>query len=327
MFSDNVIEEEYIGDCFVVKEAPGQGLGAYATRLLPKFTLILVEEPLLRGDEIENAYRAHMEGIHSNHNDDECYLRDVVGLGQAERGRVWRLHDQFLNTYVNPSEVVHSSSGEKRLFGIIKSNAYLSTDQNALGIYPTAARLNHSCSPNVSYGFDGWKMRMYTTRDVQPGEELCSCYSDVIFYGSKEYRQAYMEAKFNFECQCHAVCGNCNVDAVKMSDDRRSQLKFLSAMIKSRADHIQERPSYHDLEMILKSIDLLITEGVDHNMATMYLLAYETAYRLQAIDVIREHKLDQCCLSLLEVSRGVDHPATRAFRERMAMNDAFLRVQ
>ena len=331
MFSDNALKEDLLKDCFVIKEAPGLGLGAYATRYIPKLTLVLVEEPLLRGDEIENAKRQYMENIHSSHLDDEYYLRDVIGLDQAGRDRVWGLHDQFVNTYSNLSDdgidAAHSASREKRLYGVIKSNAYFCNDTNALGLYPTAARLNHSCSPNVSYGFDGWTMRMYTTRDVQPGEELCSCYTDVVYHGSREYRQAYMDAKFNFECQCHAVCGNCDVDAVKSSDERRSQLKFLSAIISSRADQIQERPNHRDLEMIIQCISLLITEGVSHNMATLYILAYNTAYRLKAVDVIREHNLDQCSLSLLEVSRGLEHPVTRAFREKLMLDAAFLQSQ
>jgi hypothetical protein len=311
-------EEEHVGDFFTVKKTLDSGLGAYATRFLPRFTLILIEEPVLRGEELANAKIFHQNGTHSCQHDDEYYLRDVVGVDDTSRCRLWKMHDQYVKTYSNTStDIDHSLLEEKRLFGIIESNAFFSTDENSLGLYPIAARLNHSCSPNVGYGFDGWTIRMYTTRDVQPGEELTDCYSDVVYHGSREFRQEYLEEKFHFQCQCHAICCNSSLDIVKVSDERRSRLKFLTMMLGNRSERIREDPTHFDLDIILECIEILVTEGIDHNMGAMYQFAYETAHKVNAIDAIQEYRLDFMCISLLEVSKGSNHAATKAFRERL----------
>ena len=73
-----------------------------------------------------------------------------------------------------------------------------------------AARLNHSCCPNVGYDFDDdWTVRMYTTRDVQAGEELLDCYSDVVYHPDVAVRRAVLQKRFGFCCTCH-VCSEQN---------------------------------------------------------------------------------------------------------------------
>ncbi|GFH47568.1 hypothetical protein CTEN210_04043 [Chaetoceros tenuissimus] len=307
---------ELVGDIFEVKQS-ASGLGAYALKFLPKWTLILVEDPYLFGKDIDNINDLYKDGKLTSQHDDDCYLQNVLGFDSEKRRRIWQMHDQFVGTY---------ATNQKRLFGILKSNVYFSTDEHSHGLYPIAARLNHSCCPNVGYGFDGWKMRMYTTRDVQPGEELYSCYSDVVYHGSRDFRQAYMDVKFNFECQCSAICSNGDLNIIKASDGRRSQLKLLSLMLAERAVDIKCNPTGRDLEMILTCISLLVMEGIDHNIHGMYQLAYETAMKLNAFHIIHEHKLESCCLSLLEVSKGSDHILTKAFRDRLLLDGSLFSV-
>jgi hypothetical protein len=306
-------DEEHVSDMFTVKPTL-HGLGAFADRFLPRLTLILVEDPILRGEEISHAKMLHNNGSHKRWEDDDNYLREVIQLNDEKRQRLWSMHDQFIHLYNSPHEK------EKRLFGIIESNAFFSTDENKLGLYPIAARLNHSCSPNVGYGFDGFTLRMFTIRDVQAGEELTDCYSDVVYHSSREFRRDYMEEKFNFRCQCLATCCNNNFDFIKESDERRARLKFLTIMLGERSGHIRKSPVHSDLDMLVESIHLLEIEGIDHNMATLYHFAYDIARKLNAVEVIRDQKLDIHCMSLLEVSKGQNHQVTKAFRERLVMD-------
>lgn len=301
-------------DCFTVKRT-ACGLGAFADHFLPRLTLILVEDPIIRGEEISHAKILHKNGTHKSRNDDDNYLREIIQMKDKTRNRLWKMHDQFVNSYSSPHEK------EKRLYGIIESNAFFSTDENKLGLYPIAARLNHSCSPNVGYGFDGWTLRMFTVRDVQAGEELTDCYSDVVYHSSRAFRQEYIEQKFNFHCQCLATCRTNNFNFIKESDERRIRLKFLTMMLGARSDHIKNNPVCTDLDMLLESIHLLEVEGINHNMATLYQFAYEIASKLNAVDVIRDKKLDTHCMSLLEVSKGHNHPVTKAFREKLLMDE------
>ena len=108
-----------------MKKTLGSGLGAYATRFLPRFTLLFIEEPILRGDELVNAKSFHQNGTHSCQHDDAYYLQDVVGLDGTSRRRLWKMHDKYVKTYINTStDIDHSLSEEKRLIGVIESNAF-----------------------------------------------------------------------------------------------------------------------------------------------------------------------------------------------------------
>lgn len=314
-------DEELVNNYFTVKYTQNSGFGAFATVPIKKLTLILVEDPILRGEEIVTAKIAHRNGSHVCQMDDEYYLRDVVGLNDVTRYRLWKMHDQFVGAYETPN------SNEKRLYGIIESNAFFSTDENKLGLYPIAARLNHSCKPNCGYGFDGFTLRLFTTKNIEAGEELTDCYSDVIYHGSREYRQAFMEEKFKFRCNCLATCNSSSLEATKTSDERRSRLKYLTLLLGSRSSQIKDAPSNFDLDMIIECVNLLVAEGVDHNMASIYQFAYETAHKLNALHVIRENELGLNCISLLEVSKGMYHPATTAFRDRLNADSASLRPQ
>jgi hypothetical protein len=98
-------------------------------------------------------------------------------------------------------------------------------------------------------------------------------------------------------------------------------------LLGSRSGRIREEPTRFDLDIILECINILVIEGIDHNMVAMYQFAYEAAHKLNAIDVIKEHGFDCMCMSLFEVSKGSDHAATKAFRERLIIDAASMRFQ
>ncbi|KAL7467925.1 hypothetical protein ACHAXS_008156 [Conticribra weissflogii] len=345
---------------FTIQANPIHGcLSAYASRPIPRRTVILVEAPPLFGDDIDALTRNHDDGTHCRRADDEAFLRDRVGLDEEQCRRIWELHDQFADApEINPS------NDEKRLLGIIKTNAYFSTDKKGLGLYPIISRFNHSCTPNVGYGFDGWNMRLYTTRDVEEGEELNTCYSDMVYFHTREMRKLFLKTKFNFDC----VCKGCNPDPsslsssccdgetitekqpqspnqqqdniikekMRKSDDRRSRLQFLSQMLSIRNDGQIKRGH---LQMILESIRLLREEQLEHNLGPTYRIAYEWARKLKetgSMDGALEEELEgmvcdggdggrtgvdgfgEVCLRILEVSLGVNHAETMAFKRKFA---------
>eukprot|EP00956_Cyclotella_meneghiniana_P015285 scaffold23234_cov67-Cyclotella_meneghiniana.AAC.5 len=220
------------------------GFAAFATQDIPKHTLILAEEPLLSGIQVKNALKLYEDNESTNQDDDIKYLTNECELDDTQIHRIWRMHDQYIHTYDTP---------EKRLWGIIYSNAFYSTDkQFEPGLYPTAARINHSCSPNVGYEFNGWSIRMYTTRFVSSGEELCDCYSDVVYYQTQQVRKVFFEVKFGFNCQCLLCKVDKDSDALMIarvveSNRRRKRLKELAIILSDRlhADFLYS-PSFAD---------------------------------------------------------------------------------
>lgn len=226
-----------------------EGYGCVALRSIPRHTLIHVETAVLRGNQCTVALERHRNGHHKSKEDDVAYLREECRLTEEEIDGLWTLHDQYQGRYKNIPETRNS----KRLFGIIYSNAFQDEENgHAYRMYRNAARFNHSCSPNVGYDFDGWTIRMYTTQDVQAGETLCTCYSDVVYHFGRDKRQAYLKGALNFDCACsachpaHATDGpnngggdvddsEMNVrDAILTGDEHRRRLKEIAMELRGR---------------------------------------------------------------------------------------------
>jgi SET and MYND domain-containing protein len=70
-----------------------------------------------------------------------------------------------------------------------------------IGLYPTAALLNHSCSPNCVVVFDGTKIKVRAIQNVAVGEEVTIPYVEVGV--AKEERQKDLQDHFYFTCQCN----------------------------------------------------------------------------------------------------------------------------
>eukprot|EP01028_Stygiella_incarcerata_P012365 TRINITY_DN754_c0_g1_i1.p1 TRINITY_DN754_c0_g1~~TRINITY_DN754_c0_g1_i1.p1 ORF type:complete len:357 (+),score=93.62 TRINITY_DN754_c0_g1_i1:532-1602(+) len=76
--------------------------------------------------------------------------------------------------------------------------------QIGTGLYPIAALLNHSCSPNCVATFKGSKICLRTVNDVSSDEELCICYIDML--ASTKKRRKELQQRYYFECQCRRCC-------------------------------------------------------------------------------------------------------------------------
>jgi len=81
-------------------------------------------------------------------------------------------------------------------------------DEPAVGLFPIAARLNHSCLPNAHVTFNQriGQLTVHATHDVLPAEEITFPYLGATsFYMPRERRQEGLR-RWGFECAC-AACG------------------------------------------------------------------------------------------------------------------------
>lgn len=301
---------------FTIKQNEFGNLSAYANNFIPKHTLLFAELPALRGQQIENVTQLHEDGIHQCRADDDTYLQNVLGIDASTRESIWELHDQFVDTYL-PSNHPLYSPNEKRVLGIIKSNAYHSNDEGSRGLYTTISRFNHSCKPNVGYGFNRWEMRLYTTCDVKEGEELYTCYSDMVYFHNRIDRREFLRRKFNFTC----ICSGCNSSSGKEDDDeeqqrliqsdtRRERLRFLAESLSQRDRNAVKKD---DFEQIVESIKIMRLESLEHNISTTYRLAREWALKLGEDEASLEEKYDlgiELYTKLVELSKGETHTET-----------------
>ena len=216
------------GEAFKVEYfSEWEGHGCLATRALAKHTLLHTEEPFLRGSEISRALELHDDGTLTSQLDDTAHLREECGKTQADIDELWQLHDQYTDMYEDPSE--------QRLYGIIRSNSFENEEMSyQKRLYLKTSRFNHSCTPNVGYDFDGWRIRLYTLRSVWEGETLCISYVDeILYYFPRDRRRLYLRAALNFDCAC-PTCTMEDAEQVGRSDERRKRLKQIAIELKHR---------------------------------------------------------------------------------------------
>ncbi|EJK67077.1 hypothetical protein THAOC_11935 [Thalassiosira oceanica] len=199
-----------------------EGHGCVATRALANYTLLHTEEPFLRGPEISRALELHEDGTLKSQLDDTAFMREECGKAQEDIDELWILHDQYADR-------------EQRLYGIIRSNSFENEEMAyQKRLYLKTSRFNHSCTPNVGYDFDGWKIRLYTLRGISKGDTLCISYVDeVLYYFPRDRRRLYLRAALNFDCAC-PTCAMEDAEQVGRSDEKRKRLKQIAIELKHR---------------------------------------------------------------------------------------------
>ncbi|KAJ8607624.1 hypothetical protein CTAYLR_005775 [Chrysophaeum taylorii] len=118
-------------------EAYDGGIGAFATRPIPRGELVLREEPIVTGRSVEEVEVA------------------VGALGPTERKKFYSLLG-------------------KTALEIFETNGYPCGER--AGVMFELSRFNHSCRPNCGHHWEGGFQFLYAIRDVARGEELTTNY-------------------------------------------------------------------------------------------------------------------------------------------------------
>ena len=98
----------------------------------------------------------------------------------------------------------NTPGGEKTLHGIFSTNTYaLGQGATYGGLFLSLSRLNHSCRPNCVHHWrpDMHCMIVHAVRDIEEGQELCTCYGPGDCRLTSE-RQEYLLERYNFRCLC-----------------------------------------------------------------------------------------------------------------------------
>ena len=69
-----------------------------------------------------------------------------------------------------------------------------------VGIYHSVSLLNHSCQPNCVAVFNGTKLMIRVTENIQPGEELTISYTELLAPSFK--RKEELRKQYFFDCCC-----------------------------------------------------------------------------------------------------------------------------
>lgn len=142
-----------------------------------------------------------------------------------------------------------------------------------------AARLNHSCSPNVFHRYNPSlnRLTIHALRDIRPGEELNTSYIDIC-HPTAARRQILKD--WGFKCGC-AACESRD----EQRDLLSKRIEDVMAKLRKREDKLAPRPHPWDAKEYARSM-ALIERGLrlmeEHGMAETdtsgYLLSLAATY-------------------------------------------------
>ncbi|CCM00238.1 uncharacterized protein FIBRA_02267 [Fibroporia radiculosa] len=205
-----ILDEDQVSDSlrnvpFLVSEIPEKGMGLVAARLIATGAPFFTERPLFT--QPSACTNSTILGELALHTRDE--QREFFSLSNKYKsGRKVLPGLGIFRTNAVPCPIMKANCAEERL-----------------GLFFAAARLNHSCTPNVSRVWDSEEqvLKFYALRHIGPGEELCISYLDVL--ETRDERRAELWSHFGFECAC-SVC-TLQGTALEESDYRRAAIRRL----------------------------------------------------------------------------------------------------
>eukprot|EP00808_Paulinella_micropora_P027310 g45810.t1 len=171
------------GDNWYLKESKGKGMGLFAARDLQPGDLVL-EDAYLLTLPMAAAKGTALTGLYISQVISSLDMA-VQGLPDAARRIVYALYDcaqpPSKDKPAGPPEEKGMTEEKERLLGIARNAFPLGYEAQIYGLFPVAARLNHSCRPNVHHSFDEVKDRLvvYAVTQIKKDQELFTSYYDL----------------------------------------------------------------------------------------------------------------------------------------------------
>lgn len=214
----------------------------FATKLIPRGTHIIIEEPLV-SIAMPEMVTGHGFRITDMLSDLETEFQALLPEQQAE---FLQLHD-----FRFPSEETQS-----HLLTIFRSNAY-NTGDNKIGLFPKIARINHSCKPNSG---NWWSDRLghrviYAMVDIPQGEEITVSYIPLLKKTSERQKRL---GQYGFTCNCSA-CQSASAE----SDRKRTKIANLLETLEQKVHYPTDEDAKNE-RYVAKSVSLVeLVEGED----------------------------------------------------------------
>lgn len=216
---------------FEIRSSEKAGLGVFAISAIPAGTPLLSEPALL-----------HIP-LPAARLLDSAIASAFSALPEASQSAILALSNPPLK---------HSSAISR----IYRGNA-VSPAANSTAIFPTLARVNHSCVPNASLDFTPAThaatvssysnvdttlpppppphANLFAAQDIAAGDEITFAYLDHIACMPRSYRRFLLQLNWRFDCLCHAcaVAGGTEDGGAEAaaSDSRRARAYTLLARL------------------------------------------------------------------------------------------------
>lgn len=233
---------------FAIRQAGAKGLGLFASRYIPRGTRILAERALLAINSNNSSILAAARRLPQV--DLTALLQ--LSINGSRRSNVLGLLAAIWQS--SPSNVPAIGQSRSILEIFYNNNFALSDKVGTQAVFPTVARINHSCVPNSQGNFhEGLgSFAVHATRDIPPEEEVTISYLHNGL-GLRNTRQSSLQRGYGFHCDCELCAGS--PQRRKESRERRSKLQTSLATFAKQQQQLLQHLA-HDTESVTRELSL-----------------------------------------------------------------------
>ncbi|GAM83378.1 hypothetical protein ANO11243_013650 [Dothideomycetidae sp. 11243] len=199
--------------------------------------------------------------------------------------------------------------------------------RDQMGMFPRAARLNHSCSPNVFHRHNHRinRLTIHALKDIPAGAELCTSYIDIV-HPTAERRRLLRHWGFKCGCtQCRSHSASSELRRTKL-EDAFSRVRR-DAAARSQRSQIPKWDYARALDALEAVLGLMAEEGLDETdtSAEVLGLAVDCALALGWAGQARDWAAQ--ALEVEARSLGEDSEEWQVARERLREAEAAFSAQ
>jgi hypothetical protein len=201
--------------------------GVYATRDIPKSTIICTEAPFLKVPEQTKEEQAqhilkllqsrmaagtlpnseHLASvIASQHLQKTIETTILAGLTSEQRVAFWAKYDSLHEGHFDDASLGSLKGNARSRYSIYLNNRFPIGDQG-YGLYWDSCRFNHSCRHNADWYWNHQeqKMEVQAVADIAAGQEIYISYlSPDVLLKPRLDRRTHLKTTHSFYCKCGA---------------------------------------------------------------------------------------------------------------------------
>ncbi|KAH8722595.1 hypothetical protein GQ44DRAFT_828902 [Phaeosphaeriaceae sp. PMI808] len=245
---------------YAVIPIDGKGYGCVALKFIKRGTRILADQPLL-AIPTWHYLQSDIQQAFDQLSEDEKKLYFSLHSSHGQNPKLWpsRIHESVGTREKQRISEQHNArvSKDASLISIFQTNC-MDMGKGA-GVFPNAARFNHSCNPNAFFSWNAaiGKETIHMMSDIKGGEEITLSYCDMMH---DRAARAYELKHYGIVCACKACVGLENYDEstyAYQSGVRRYRLQELES--ETRPHRGMNLPSrVGDREFVMKLLEMAI---------------------------------------------------------------------
>lgn len=200
---------------FQVRHAGAKGFGLFASQHIARGKRMLAEQPLISIDNKGSDILAAAAKLSSS----QRRVLLELSLNEANKSIL-----SFVSATWKSFPVLGAVRQNRDILNIFYNNNFaLGDEDDRRAVFPTVARINHSCVPNAQGNFNTnlGTFTIHALRDIDTHEEITISYlGDQL--AVRQARQAHLKQGYGFECGCELCAAS--PDKREASHGRRVRL-------------------------------------------------------------------------------------------------------